>query len=53
VLAGTPPSIESLIPQLDPFEVTIESLLGGLAGSERGRPSDPVAGRRFPGPESW
>jgi AcrR family transcriptional regulator len=50
VLAGAPPTIEALIPQLDPLEVTVERLIDGSQAKD---PTRAVATRRFSGPESW
>ena len=52
---GNPPTIEGLIPQLDPLEVTVERILVGLTGTGgiTGRDGGVTSSRRFTGPESW
>jgi AcrR family transcriptional regulator len=55
LLAGAPPTIEGLIPQLDPLEITVERILVGLtgAGGITGRDGAVTSSRSFTGPESW
>jgi AcrR family transcriptional regulator len=59
LLAGAPPSIEGLIPQLDPFDVTVDRLITGAlphtAKHARAtvEPTIPPSPRGFTGPESW
>jgi AcrR family transcriptional regulator len=56
VLAGAPPTIDGLIPQLDPLEVTVERLIEGIAHPTAAGAREPArgaGGRRFSGPESW
>ncbi len=55
LLAGAPPSIEGLIPQLDPIEVTVERLVAdeGAGTAVPRQPIQPAPTRRIVGPESW
>jgi AcrR family transcriptional regulator len=61
LLAGAPPSVEGLIPQPDPFDVTVDRLVTGANPAGRPaqharanvEPTTPPPPRRFSGPESW